>query len=649
MQLEYRLVYHCAFEGMIKIMFWKHKLGILRQRVNNFLPLNFLIVNRIQRVTRRLKIRRKIICGYAVILSIPVVGTTAGILIAEYYQQQARELEEDALEEIHLITRLQAALLQTRTHKQQLIFVLDKPKQLQQERSDLLKYAVELERVWFEFKSTEGNTKNSEIEELPGEAERIKHILEHHEGSIKAYLGEATEITKQIEPFSLKPEKVEVIHQLLVNCNTGSLPLQINHLIDDLSGVTHWAYIEYELAEQHHRTAQVLRVEIIAGSIALSVGLATLLAIYTSRAITQPIQAVTTIAQQVTQDANFHRQVPVTTEDEIGVLTISLNTLMQRVAQYTQQLELARQTLEQRVFERTQELEQKNQQLLQTHAELNQMLHNLQQTQSQLVQTEKMSSLGHLVAGISHEINNPINFISNNIKHANDYIEELLELVHLYQQEYPNPNPVITDYSQGIELDFLVEDLPKILSSMKMGTERICQLILSLRNFYRLDGKEMQEVNLNQGIESTLLILNHQLKQGIEIIKDYGDLPLIECYPTQLNQVFMNILQNSIDALQSQPEQPNKQIVIQTQKVEPNQISVRIQDNGGGISSQAISQIFEPFFTTKDVGKGTGLGLSICSQIIQKHQGQIKVNSKLGEGTEFVITLPIHPELAIAS
>jgi light-regulated signal transduction histidine kinase (bacteriophytochrome) len=280
-------------------------------------------------------------------------------------------------------------------------------------------------------------------------------------------------------------------------------------------------------------------------------------------------------------------------------------------------------------------------------------LKKLQETQTQLIQTEKMSSLGQLVAGIAHEINNPVNFIYGNINHISQYSEDLLEILDLYQQSCLNPKPEIIERAEEIDLDFIVEDLPKMLSSIKVGTDRIRQIVLSLRNFSRLDQAEVKPVNIHDGIDSTLVILQHRLKAkpespAIQIIKEYGDLPLVECYAGQLNQVFMNILTNAVDALEEYREfaEPHSsQIKIHTSLGElPNNIKsvvICIGDNGGGISQDIINRIFDPFFTTKEIGKGTGLGLSISYQIIvDKHKGIFKCNSQ-NIGTEFWIEIPI--------
>lgn len=287
-------------------------------------------------------------------------------------------------------------------------------------------------------------------------------------------------------------------------------------------------------------------------------------------------------------------------------------------------------------------------------------LQNLKQTEAQLVQTEKMSSLGQMVAGIAHEINNPINFIYGNVAHASNYIEDLLALLHLYEEFYPDPMPEIQELAEQIDLPFLSDDLPKLVSSMQAGTERIRQIVLSLRNFSRLDEAEKKPVNIHEGIDSTLLILQNRLKGNanhpeIQVIKEYGDLPLVECYAGQLNQVFMNVLSNAIDALENQPAP--RTIEIRTEILAPpvgkdaelalphfpEWIAIKIRDNGLGMTENVIKRLFDPFFTTKPVGKGTGLGLSISYQIVaEKHGGRLRCISAPGEGAEFIIEIPLN-------
>ncbi len=276
--------------------------------------------------------------------------------------------------------------------------------------------------------------------------------------------------------------------------------------------------------------------------------------------------------------------------------------------------------------------------------ELKQALEKLKSTQAQLIQTEKMSGLGQMVAGVAHEINNPVNFIHANLTPANEYTQDLMGLLELYQQNYPHPPEEITEEIAAIDLDFLREDLPKLLHSMEEGTRRIQDIVLSLRNFSRLDEAELKSVDIHEGIDSTLMILHHRLKAKadcpqIQVIKQYDQLPYIKCYPSQLNQVFMNILVNAIDVLETIT---NPCIHISTQLINHNTIAIHITDNGPGIEGENMAKIFDPFFTTKDVGKGTGLGLSISYQIVvDKHGGNLLCESVKGEGTEFIIQLPI--------
>ncbi|MEH1870891.1 sensor histidine kinase [Nostoc sp.] len=285
----------------------------------------------------------------------------------------------------------------------------------------------------------------------------------------------------------------------------------------------------------------------------------------------------------------------------------------------------------------------------QAEAEVQQALKDLQKTQIQLIQSEKMSSLGQLVAGVAHEINNPVNFIYGNLQYADDYTQQILLLIKLYQKHYPNPEPEIQNANKVADIEYLTEDFPKMLTSMKMGAERIREIILGLRIFSRLDEAEFKTADLHEGIDSTLLILQHRIKaqnnrSQIQVVKEYGELPKIECFAGQMNQVFMNLLANAIDALDEAFQKelcPNPLIRISSEQVNENAI-IRIADNGLGISEAIQSRLFDPFFTTKPVGKGTGMGLSISYQIItEKHGGSLQCISSPGQGAEFVIAIPI--------
>jgi two-component system NtrC family sensor kinase len=287
--------------------------------------------------------------------------------------------------------------------------------------------------------------------------------------------------------------------------------------------------------------------------------------------------------------------------------------------------------------------------------QLSAALTHLRQTQSQLIQSEKMSSLGQLVAGIAHEINNPVTFVSGNLAHANGYFQDLVNLLKLYETHYPNPVIEVQQCIEELDLDFVVTDLQNVLNSMRIGADRIYKIVLSLRNFSRLDEAEVKAVDLHEGIDSTLLILQNRLKPqghrpGIEIVKEYGKLPLVNCYASQLNQVFMNLISNAIDAFEDAAS-PHV-ITIQTECLPsqdpgnpliPAWVVIKIGDNGIGMKDEVRQRIFDPFYTTKPVGHGTGLGLSISHQIVvEKHKGRLSCQSQLGDGTTFVIEIPCY-------
>ncbi|MBD2211098.1 AAA family ATPase [Nostoc linckia FACHB-104] len=293
--------------------------------------------------------------------------------------------------------------------------------------------------------------------------------------------------------------------------------------------------------------------------------------------------------------------------------------------------------------------------------ELETAMQDLQQTQLQMVQSEKMSALGNLIAGVAHEINNPVGFIVGNLQPARDYINDVLGILDLYQQQFPNPGAVITDEIEAIDLEYIREDLPKLIDSMKLGVDRIRNISISLRNFSRADKDYKIPFNLHEGINSTILILKHRLKANesrpaIDVTTNYGNLPEVECFPGQLNQVFMNILANAIDSLEEFNQQRTQgefrphshQITIKTAYIPESDsdstpyVVIRIKDNGTGMTPEVKAKVFDHLFTTKPVGKGTGLGLAIARQIVvERHEGTINVDSILGEGTEFTIKLPV--------
>ncbi|MEH2066200.1 MAG: response regulator [Nostoc sp.] len=304
---------------------------------------------------------------------------------------------------------------------------------------------------------------------------------------------------------------------------------------------------------------------------------------------------------------------------------------------------------------------------------LQQALDNLQASQVQQIQNEKMVALGQLVAGLAHEINNPISFIYGNLQYAGQYVQDLVNMIEVYQQEYPKPTPKIQEIAQDIDLNFMIEDLQNLISAMYRGSDRIREIVLALQHFSRHDEAQMKRVNIHEDIENTLVMLQHRLREAadrpaIVVVKDYGNLPLVTCYASELNQVFMHLLNNAIDAIEervgkvgspleirsngewgvenqfSTPHSllPTPQIQIHTEVINLDMVKIAIADNGLGIEESLRSRLFDPFFTTKPVGKGSGLGLSISYQIVvQKHRGNITCTSSVGKGAEFAIEIPI--------
>ncbi|MEG4025984.1 ATP-binding protein [Microcoleus sp. S13C4] len=548
-----------------------------------------------------LRISQKISYGYALAIGIAIVGTGAGMRLGDYFRKQALVQVNVAQQQQQLLQNLQNTVFESRSHAARLPVVLGNTVALKYEYDRFLAQIHQAKILIAEIESfARENPKRLATEEaaLHAVLKKSALVIDYYAQLIKLQLKEA-------EVWNLQPNSLESAQLQMLRTSSGQEAIVLDNLAQSLTDLIFTVEIHKQQGTQALEEAGSLRNRIILGSMLISALIAATLADKTSRAIAQPLETVTNFAQQVTRESNFNLQVPITTDDEIGVLAVSFNQLIQRVSEYTQELK---------------------------------------ETQSQLIQTEKMSSLGQMVAGIAHEINNPVNFIGGNIDYANQYIEDLAGLVTLYQECYPNPPDAILERIEDIELEFLREDLPKTLSSMKMGADRIREIVISMRNFSRSDDAKMKSADIHEGIDSTLVILNHRLKQGIEVIKQYGKLPALECYPAQLNQVFMNIISNAIDALEEVKKEDkgySPTIWVSTEVTADNTVTVKIRDNGPGIASASAQQIFDPFFTTKSIGKGTGLGLAISYQILAKHHGKIEVNSQIGQGTEFAITLPL--------
>lgn len=374
-------------------------------------------------------------------------------------------------------------------------------------------------------------------------------------------------------------------------------------------------------------------------TILLSLGalaIASILGFYTSRWIVSAVWRLDRAARAVAI-GNLDQQVKDSNIREFSSLGQTFNQMAIQLQESFARLKETNESLEERVEERTRTLTK--------------TLTELQSTQLQLIQTEKMSSLGQLVAGVAHEINNPVNFIYGNLEPAREYVQDLILLLQHYQSEYPQPSPAIQSFIEDIDLDYLQADLLKVLNSMEIGAERIIEIVHALQSFSRQVKAEIKPANVHKGLDSTLMILQSRLKAqkfrpAIEVVKAYGDLPQVSCYSGQLNQVFMNILANAIDAIDENFERAqslnNPQITIRTEAT-LGQAIIRIADNGPGIPANVRTRLFDPFFTTKPVGKGTGLGLSISYQIVtERHSGQLTCTSKPGQGTEFAIAIPLN-------
>ncbi|MGK7889936.1 MAG: sensor histidine kinase [Leptolyngbyaceae cyanobacterium] len=615
-------------------------------------------------------IHTRLLCGYGLIFGIAMAGTTAGLVVGNHHQRSALEFQRAAADERKLLNDLQVQILYNRP-AQQLSPHLDNKVDFLVESQKLLGRLTSIQMVLVrhhELHTEIGDRLDSHHDQhhAPDDHNYTDDHLHSHDLASNATTMEASqELANSPTPHHNKFSEYEItvkqFHQrtqLFIQSveslydSSGQMTditMAQKYLLDLVRSPEFVAFISFpdELAElrtivdaQAERTefelqqAEILRNQLVMGSLLASFAIAAIVAWWNSRAIARPLQIVTKVAQRVTQDSNFDLEVPIQRQDEVGILANALNQLIKQVKLLLTQLR------------------QKN-------TDLEAAFSQLSQQQQQLIQAEKMSSLGQLVAGVAHEINNPVNFIHGNVVHVDEYTQDLLEAIRLYQQHYPASHQQLDAAIEDLEIAFIQEDLPKIVQSMQLGTKRIRDIVLSLRKFSHMDEAEFKAVDLHDGLNNTLILLQHRLKAtphraDVTVTKHYGDLPWVECYPGLLNQVFMNILANAVDALEDKTvhhaseseDTPLHQIRLQTHLIsgpanEP-WVEVAIADNAIGISAQTQQQIFDPFFTTKPMGKGTGMGMSISYQIVtERHGGQLRCESTVGAGTTFFIQLPL--------
>ena len=588
----------------------------------------------------RRSIAKKIGVGYALALGTAVMGAASGLIGGHYYAQPAHRQAQQILQKKQLLNDFENQLSSLEKHPFRLFAIAGES------------------NIWVQYEISQYNSDRRQIEYLLIEIEQLATSDKQASPELATLLDDSLVILESSQQFvqglwarlegvNEKQSARELTSAALSSRHANQLSTQFEHLSEDLTRLQQTANQRYDQATAQLEQAEQLRLIMIVISMGLSVGLAVILAAITSRTIAKPIEQLTSVARRVTQDSNFQLQADIDTQDEVALLAKALNQLVSWTGQYTSELKDARHNLEQRVEERTLALQQSEASLRQKAEDLQQALVELQQTQLQLVQSEKMSSLGEMVAGIAHEINNPVSFIHGNLEHALSYTEDVMGLLTLYQKSYPTPTAAIQATIEDIDLPFLQEDFLKLMQSMKDGTIRIRDIVQSLRTFSRLDEAAVKQVDLHDGIDSTLVILKNRLKQTldsseIQVLRHYGELFLVECYAGQLNQVFMNILGNAIDALEDEPDLTDPTITITTQMVDSEWVAIHIANNGPDIPDEICNRLFDPFFTTKAVGKGTGMGLSISYQIVtETHKGYLDCQSSPGQGAEFIIKLPV--------